>query len=618
MIVFDIETNGLLPELHTIHCIALQDLTGKLFNGKVVTANAHDGLTVEAAVKLLNEAETIIGHNIVGFDIPAIQKVFPWFKPKGVVRDTTLMSRLIFADMAEVDFKNKRKYPEMPGNLIGTHKLEAWGYRLGEWKGDYAAVMKERGLDPWAEWSREMDDYCKQDVTVTAKLWGVLKSKGFSEESIELEHQVATIIERQVAYGFLFDAERARELEKTLVKRRAELAAQLAEVFPPWQSSRGMFTPKVNNAKMGYQKGVTVERFETVVFNPSSRDHIANRLKAKYRWKPTEFTDGGKPKIDEDVLERLSYPEVPLILEYMMVEKRIGQLSEGKQAWFKSVKEDGRIHGRVVQNGAVTGRMTHSSPNMAQVPSVKKAKDGTLLSGGAGGFGAECRALFTVPPGKVLVGADASGLELRNLAHYMGRWDNGAYAKVILEGDIHTVNQTAAGLPTRDNAKTFIYAFLYGAGDEKIGSIVGKGRKAGGQLRERFLAGLPALGNLVDAVKHAAKERGYLIGLDGRILKVRSDHAALNTLLQSAGAIAMKKALVILDNRLQELGLVPGVHYEFVANVHDEWQIECDEDKGELVGQTAVWAINQAGIHYNFRCPLNGEYKIGKNWKETH
>ncbi|WP_266156760.1 DNA polymerase [Dyella silvatica] len=556
---------------------------------------------------MLMEADAIGGHNIIGFDIPAIQKVYPWFKPKGLIRDTLIMSRLIFTDLVERDFNFAKKTPTFGKNLIGSHALEAWGIRLGEWKGDYAKECKANGIDPWARWNQEMDDYCLQDVVVTWKLWEKLLSKGFGEESIQLEHDVAPIIERQTRYGFLFDVEKARKLEEILVTRRTELADKLREAFPPWEAKGALLVPKRDNKAKGYIKGVPIQKYKTVVFNPASRDHIANRLTTLYGWKPVQFTDSGKPKVDETTLEGLKYPEAELLTEYLMVEKRIGQLSEGKQAWFKSIKKrTGRIHGRVTQNGAVTGRMTHSSPNLAQVPSC-----GTP-------YGEDCRELFCVPKGKKQVGADASGLELRNLAHFMAKWDGGEYAKVILEGDIHTVNQCAAGLPTRNNAKTFIYAFLYGAGDAKIGSIVGKGRLAGTALKKKFLSGLPALNSLLQAVKVAANKRGYLIGLDGRKLHIRSDHAALNTLLQSAGAVVMKKALVILDRRLQELGYVPGVNYEFIANIHDEFQIECDEDIAEIVGKTAVESIRAAGDHFGFRCPLDGEYKIGNNWKECH
>jgi len=605
LLLFDCETDGLLDELSVIHCIAaINPATGERFRGN----NHGASLTVEQVLRMLMEADCIAGHNIIGFDIPAIQKVYPWFKPKGLIRDTLIMSRLIFTDLVERDFTFAKKNPTFGKNFIGSHALEPWGMRLGEWKGDYAKEMKAKGIDPWARWSQEMDDYCLQDVVVTWKLWEKLLSKNFGEESIQLEHDVAPIIERQTRYGFLFDQEKARKLEEVLVSRRTELADQLREAFKPWVVKDGPpLVPKRDNKARGYVKGVPFQKYKTVVFNPASRDHIASRLTALYGWKPTQFTDSGKPKVDETTLEGLKYPEAALLTEYLMVEKRLGQLSEGKQAWFRVLKKHtGRIHGRVTQNGAVTGRMTHSNPNMAQVPSCDAP------------YGKECRALFTVPKGKLQVGADASGLELRNLAHFMARWDGGEYAKVILEGDIHTVNQHAAGLPTRSNAKTFIYAFLYGAGDEKIGSIVGKGRQAGAKLKRKFLDGLPALDKLLEGVKRAANQRGYLIGLDGRKLHVRSDHAALNTLLQSAGAVVMKKALVILDRRLQDLGLVPGVNYEFIANVHDEFQIEVDEDSAEVVGTAAVESIRAAGDHFGFRCPLDGEFKIGRNWAECH
>jgi hypothetical protein len=614
MLVFDIETNGLLDELTTIHCIAIRDIV----NGVTYRANDHGSkVTVEEAVRLLMDADGIAGHNIIGFDIPAIQKVHPWFKPKGVVRDTLLMSQLIFTNLKDEDFdrikrnereaaKGKRVAAIYPKKLIGRHSLEAWGARMGCWKGDYSDMMKEKGLDPWAEWNQEMDDYCLQDIRVTCRLWDKLIAQDFGDEAIQLEHDVAPIIGRQERFGFLFNKEKALALEATLVGKRAELVEKLREVFPPWQQKAGVIVPKRDNVKLGYVKGIPFQKWKTVTFNPGSRQHIADRLGALYGWKPREFTDSGQAKVDETTLEGLKYPEAPLLIEYLTVEKRLGQLSEGKQAWFKAVKADGRIHGRVTQNGAVTGRMTHSNPNIAQVPSAGAP------------YGPECRGLFGVPKGKKQVGADASGLELRCLAHFMGRWDGGAYSLVILDGDVHTTNQVAAGLGDRNQAKTFIYAFLYGAGDEKIGSIVGKGKVAGAALKAQFLAGLPALANLIKAIKATVRKQGFLRGLDGRKLHVRSEHAALNTLLQSAGAVVMKKALVLLDRKLQEDGLVPGVDYEFVANIHDEFQIEVSETYAEQVGKAATDAIFRAGAHFGFRCPLAGEFKIGNDWYETH
>lgn len=634
---FDCETDGLLDELTTIHCIHLQkvDLGGNPLGPPISANNVNGEISIAEAVELLRNAEFVVGHNIVGFDIPAIAKVFPGFRVKRAI-DTLLLSTLIYPDLRDRDFNTLKKKPgRLPGQMVGRHSLEAWGYRLGEWKGDYSEMMKAKGLDPWASWNQDMDDYCAQDVVVTMLLFALLMSKGLSDRAILLEHSIAPILTRQTRYGFLFDATRANKLERELLEKRAEIASALSKVFAPWEELGAEKIAKRNDKVRGRVKGEPYRVVKKFVFNPGSRDHISNRLKALYGWKPSVFTPEGKPKIDEDVLSELKFPEIPLLLQYLTVAKRLsqcatpapkllknGQASKAKakksEAWIDAVsKRDGRIHGRVNQNAAVTGRMTHSGPNMAQVPKVQHCKKRGVLMGLEGGWGYECRQLFTVPKGKKLVGADASGLELRCLAHFMALHDGGAYAKILLEGDIHTVNMEAAGLPNRDAAKTFIYAFLYGAGDGKIGSIIGKGRKAGGLLRKQFLAGLPALRKLVAGVKKAAA-KGWITGLDGRRLHIRSDHAALNTLLQSAGALVMKQALAILDARLQELGLVPGVNYEFVANVHDEWQIEVDEDLAELVGKTAVESIRAAGDHFGFRCPLDGEYKVGNNWAETH
>jgi DNA polymerase I-like protein with 3'-5' exonuclease and polymerase domains len=270
----------------------------------------------------------------------------------------------------------------------------------------------------------------------------------------------------------------------------------------------------------------------------------------------------------------------------------------------EAVGKDGRVHGKVITNGAVTGRMTHSSPNMAQIPNA-----GSI-------YGPECRECWTVEEGNVLVGCDASGLELRMLAHYMKDED---YVRTVCEGsskdgtDVHSVNQRAAGLATRDLAKTFAYAYLYGAGDAKIGSIIGGSARDGAKLKAKFLSSLPALSRLIGTVsKYAAK--GWVPGLDGRRIWVRSEHAALNSLLQGAGAIVMKKALVIFDDKR----VANKWPVKYVANVHDEFQMECPKEIADIVGAAARMSIIEAGEHYKLRCPLDGEYKIGANWRQTH
>ena len=288
--------------------------------------------------------------------------------------------------------------------------------------------------------------------------------------------------------------------------------------------------------------------------------------------------------------------------EYFLLIKRLGQLGDGRQGWLK-VERGGRIHGSCNTNGAVTGRATHAYPNVAQVPSLGAP------------YGKECRSLFTVGKGNVLVGVDVSGLELRCLAHYMAKYDGGAYGETVVNGDIHTVNQKAAGLETRSLAKTFIYAFLYGSGVANLGRLCGHGAKEGSQLKARFLKKIPALATLIERVQKAS-ERGYLVGLDGRRLKVRSAHSALNVLLQSAGAIICKQWMVEFDKALKEKGLSESCQQ--VAWVHDEIQLETKEDMADEIGKLAVESIKRAGEHFEIRCPLDGEYNIGANWAETH
>lgn len=586
-LIFDCETDGLLDTLTAIHCLCLYDLdTNKEY--KLAPDEVLSG------VKLLEQADEIIGHNIIGFDLPAIKKVYPEFTSSAKVIDTLVMARLAWSDIKQGDFGRTAK-GLLPTKYIGSHSLGAYGYRLGCLKGEYGETE-----GAWESFSQEMLDYCWQDVMVTKLLFEKLCGKGLSEESIQLEHEVATIIQKQIEHGVLFDIEAAEKLYCTLITRKQELNSELQQVFQPWYKFGGQFVPKKDNVKQGYRKDCPLSKIVITEFNPGSRQHISYQLKKRYNWQPEAFTEKGEPMVDESILSKLPYPEAKLLSEYLMVEKRIGQLAEGDQAWLKKVSKDQRIHGGVITNGAVTGRMTHNNPNLAQVPAVSAP------------YGKECRSLFTVPKGKLLVGADASGLELRCLAHYMGRYDEGEYAKVILDGDIHTVNQQAAGLPTRNQAKTFIYAYLYGAGDEKIGTIVGGTSKDGAKLKRSFLKKTPALKKLKEAIDKAVKEKGYLIGLDGRMLPIRSPHAALNTLLQSAGAVVMKKALVILADYLKPY------QARFVLNIHDEWQIECADDIAEVVGQFATRAIREAGEYYNFRCPLDGEYRIGAKWCETH
>jgi DNA polymerase I-like protein with 3'-5' exonuclease and polymerase domains len=346
--------------------------------------------------------------------------------------------------------------------------------------------------------------------------------------------------------------------------------------------------------------------YEYPEFNLGSRQQIAKYLQ-HFGWKPKAFTEKGNPIVDEKVLKTVKIPEAQLIVDYLTLTKRIAMV----KSWVDAINDEtGRVHGRVNPCGAVTGRMTHSKPNCAQVPATKHDKDGKILWGFEGGYGADCRNLWTVPDGYSLVGCDASGLELRMLAHYM---NDEAYTNEILNGDIHSANQKSAGLQTRDQAKTFIYAFLYGAGDGKIGEVAGGGPKRGRILKKNFLDNTPALKHLRSKVADSSK-KGWVTGLDGRKLHIRSEHSALNTLLQSAGAVVMKKALVLLDTYAKQYN----IDYKFVLNVHDEFQCEVRDDQADFFGGLAVGAIIKAGKSFNLNCPLDGEYKVGRTWQQTH
>jgi DNA polymerase-1 len=600
-LIFDIETDGLLDDVTKIHCLVIKDTKTGEISQFSNTGLHHNGAEVIATgLKVLMQAGVIAGHNVIKFDIPVIQKLYPWFTidPSKVVLDTLVLTRLIYSNVKDID-SGLLKKGTLPPKLFGSHSLAAWGHRLGNHKGDYTGG--------WEVFSQEMLDYCVQDVELTTDLFEKLMAKEYSQEAIQLEHQVAWLMAKQERNGFCFDEQKAGLLYSKLVQRRAELERECKALFQPWRVQQPDFIPKRDNKTKGYKVGVPVERWKTVEFNPSSRDHIANRLQALYGWKPEDFTDGGKPQVDEVILGKLPYEPCKILTEYLLVQKRISQLAEGDQAWMKLVKK-GKIHGSVNPNGAVTGRATHAYPNISQVPASSSP------------YGHECRELFTVPPGWTLVGADASGLELRCLAHFMAKYDGGKYGEVLLTGDIHTENQKAAGLATRPQAKTFIYAFLYGGGDAKIGSIVGGDSDTGRRLKQKFLRSLPALGRLVDGVKGAAK-RGHLVGLDERHVHVRSSHSALNTLLQSAGALVCKRWLVILEEELHKSGLKHGWDgdYAFCAWSHDEAQIACrTPEVAQVISQLAPSCVTKAGEYFNFRCKLAGESKVGTNWSQTH
>lgn len=579
-VVFDLESNGFLDQLDTIHCISLR-----------TPDSEHTRLfppdKVPHALEILDRAECLVGHNIQAFDIPAIQKVYPQFKPRGLIRDTLIMSRL------------QRVHQML------RHSLEAWGELLNFPKGDYDGG--------WERYSVDMGTYCVRDTDVTVAVFRSLLEESYPERAIQLEHDFANILDWQMHMGVPFNEEAACMLANELELDIGEIDGRIRNTIPAWEST---FIPKVNNSRYGYVRGVPVIKRQE--FNPSSRQQVTRYLTERYRWSPTEFTDKGNPRLSGQILRDLPYPEAEILADRFEAAKLLGMVLKGDQAWLKQ-QRGGRLYGFVNHNGAVTGRCTHSNPNLAQIPRVTSFKGG------------ECRALFCAEPAHQLVGCDASGLELRNLAHYMAPYDGGKYARTILEGDIHTENQVAAGLPTRDNAKTFIYAHNYGAGDAKLGAITRPDasfdvKKASGrQLRAQFMSRLPALRTLIDKVQAVSKTKGYLKGLDGRKLWVRSEHRALNTLLQGAGAVIMKEATVlqwkeVIGDQLDWRSyMANGGERAYPAlHVHDETQSMVPDSQVQEFKEIAVRAIRQAGENFNYKCPLDGEAKEGLTWRETH
>lgn len=574
-IVFDIEANGLYPD--KIWCIVAKPL------GEAVVSFGPD--KIEEGIAYLQDADALIGHNILGFDIPVIKRLHGVDLTNHKIKDTLVMSRL---------FNPVRE---------NGHSLKTWGYIIG--------FPKDEQPEDWDDFSQEMLTYCQKDVILNEKVYVRLLKEGenFEEESINLEHGVATVLKDQEDVGFEFNQEYAMMLVAQLKERMFQVEKEVQQVFKPKMVDVKQVHPKLKKDGTLSKSGLTAEEYDRLIesgdykpfmrqklqpFNLGSRKQIGEYL-TDFGWKPNRFTPTGMPIVDESSLAKVkNIPEARLIAEFLLLQKRIAQID----SWILAVKEDNRVHGFVIPNGTITGRMSHRAPNVAQVPSVVSE------------YGKECRSCWTVREGYKLVGIDASGLELRMLAHYM---DDKEYTNEVTEGDIHTANQKAAGLKSRDQAKTFIYAFIYGAGDAKIGSVVGGGKKLGSELKQRFLDNNPSLKILRERVSKAAK-RGYLKGLDGRKIFIRNEHAALNSLLQGGGAIVMKRALIMLNNLID----LQSLDAKFVANIHDEWQMEVREDIADFVGELAVRCIEDAGKYYNLRCPLTGEYKIGDDWSETH
>ena len=630
-IVFDIETDGLLDTTNRFWCGWLYDSYTDLYTGYTDLDEFFDALN-----KYGTSGYSIVGHNICKFDIPALKKLkgerFA-FDVRDVCIDTLVLARLIYSNIKDTDVGLMRS-GRLPKALYGSHSLKAYGYRMGELKGTYG---EQEGA--WDKFTPEMYEYNQKADVVTLKLFQKLMAKGYPLKASQLEHDIAWVMAKRERNGFVFDKDQATKLYSELAGKRQVLYENLVSKGGSWTVYKGDKIYKRDNAKRGIKAGVPYPQYEEVTFNPNSRQHIAKVLMDR-GWEPTEMTPTGAPKVDEETLKTAKGIDLTEdILEYLLINKRIAQLAEGDNAWLKLMKDDPdgytRIHGSVNPNGAVTGRATHAYPNVAQVPA------------GRSPYGEECRSLFRVPTGWYEAGIDASGLELRCFAHFLYPYDHGEYVNEILNGDIHTHNQKMAGLPTRDQAKTMIYCMMYGGGDGKLGEVINGTAKDGKALKERFFNAVPAYKELCSDIERTLitssewvggvnkvtwRKRVHpdnsnlsithsILGLDRRVVYVRSPHSALNTLLQSAGALICKKWVCLVEENMRKAGYKHGWDGDFalMAWIHDECQIACrTREIAEDCVRIAQESMRQTQEFFKFNCQLDTEGKIGANWFDCH
>jgi len=541
--IVDIETESLNPS--KIHCIVAKDITTS-------EVNVWDHTNLETFKPWASTVDNFIMHNGVSFDAPILNRLLNTnIKLKQVI-DTLILSQL---------FNPIRD---------GGHSLSAWGERLGHPKGEQ---------EDFSTYTKEMLEYCKNDVDVTETLYKQLSlEKGnFSSYSIKLEHKIRAIIDQQERNGFTLNMQKAIGLLARLTDEANRLES--------W-------------AKIEFEPTIVELKTKTkyIPFNIGSRQQIATRLEER-GWKPKQFTDKGNIIVSEAILDKINMKEAKQFSRFFLLQKRIAQI----QSWINCCDDNtGKVHGRVLTLRTVTGRMAHHNPNMAQVPAVRSP------------FGKECRDCWTVsnPHTHTLVGTDAAGLELRVLAHMIKDKD---YINEVVNGDVHTANMKMAGLTDRDQAKTFIYAFCYGAGAAKLGKIVGGSTSEGYRLIDRFLTRMPALAETRKKVLLAA-EGGRIKGLDGRTLIVRSPHTALNTIIQGFGASICKDWLVNMTQRINSTG----VDAKLVASIHDEYQFEVAKKDVQRFGTITKEAIKDTEHTLNLRCPLDSTWQDGETWAMTH
>ena len=621
VLAFDIEADNLLPGLSQCWCIGIADVTNPQ---DVQSYSDHtDTLpSIQEALDRLLASDRMVAHNGIGYDVPALQKLYNVDLGYQKQWDTMTMAALLNPKLRSL-------------------KLSVFGAAMGFPKGEY---------DDWeGGYTDEMRVYMERDVTITAMLYnkqieqfGKWASQGADmTDAIRIEHGTQKVLAQQSRHGFRLDLPAAEKLDSELVSEKEQLEVSLQDEFKPrfipnraewcftarqWKRKNTPknllpepFVPKGNNKKHGYVAGAPLTKIKYELFNPSSRGQIAQRLSQLYGWIPTDFTANGTVEVNEAMLKDLNhkYAAAAKISRYLRLSKQVGMISEGKNAWLR-LHQDGRLHGYVRSSGTRTHRMTHAHPNLAQVDKESRM-----------------RALFLPNEGHVLVGVDASALELRLMAAYLYPVDGGSYAESVLYGDdalgtdVHSLNRDSVGMHSRTNVKTLFYAYLYGAGDENLGNqmindaeeagkpkLRGTAISIGMKARQRLESGIEGLDRLIAYAKSQAVSRGFLVLPDGRPVET-SPRTALNALLQGAGAVLMKQAAVIFDSELTvDRGLVG--HFDYCANVHDELQLSVEPEHAQSVGEAMCDAIAMAGERLGMKVPFTGNAMVGANWSQTH
>jgi DNA polymerase I-like protein with 3'-5' exonuclease and polymerase domains len=605
--VFDIEADALLDAVTTVHCIVVIDLDG----GRI---DEYGPEQINEALAHLARANCLIGHNISGYDLPVLHRLHGWTPPQDcTVVDTLIASRLILPHLLDLAQQATARGDPSLGKLVGSHGLDAWGARLG-------APKIGADIENFAHWSPELQARCVGDARLTKMLWQFLQPDGQPPAALALEHRVATICDQMAVDGVLFDTAKAKRLCAKWTIRRAQLEAQLRQQFPK-------------------------------VENWNSRQQIADLLVSR-GWEPEQYTEGGKPKFDQEALETVAaiWPELEDLSEFFALGMLVSKIASGEKSLCNHVAAGGRIHAAPIHIGTPHSRAQYASPNLGGIPNPKKGAR----------FGGECRTLFTAPEGWAIVACDQNGLQDRGLAHYLTPFDGGAYAKLFVDGDdthwLTASNLDLIGKGTerdkenalhtalREGAKRFRYAFLYGAGPPRIGRIIldicrtAQAIDPGSDLRtkffgtaespnkaalqqvgkhvlDRFMATTPGLKSLRETLRQQAATRQWVLGLDGRRVPTGEEYKALNRIVTASEAVICKRWLVdVYDELRARFRYGPDGDAYITIWLHDELVVSCRREIAGQIAEILVRHARKAGEPYKLQVPLDAECKSGCNW----